>query len=42
MRIFGNVRAFECLTCNYMVLLERPKPVPSEPEIVLRRFDVAE
>ena len=42
MRIFGDVRAFECSTCNYMILLQHPfQPVPSEPGIV-SRLDAAE
>jgi hypothetical protein len=41
-RIFGEVRAFECSTCNYMVLLQHPfQLVPSEPGIV-SRLDAAE
>jgi hypothetical protein len=43
MRIFGDVRAFECPTCNYMLLSVYPylQPAPSEPAIVLR-LDAAE
>jgi hypothetical protein len=43
MRIFGDVRAFECPTCSYMLLSSYCylQPAPSESAIVLR-LDAAE
>jgi hypothetical protein len=38
MRIFGDVRSFECLNCEYTFLAKYPfRPDPSHPEIVLRQ-----
>jgi hypothetical protein len=38
MRIFGDVRSFECSSCEYMLLTKLPfQPDPSNPEIVLRQ-----
>jgi hypothetical protein len=38
MRIFGDVRSFDCLNCEYMFLAKRPfQPDTSNPEIVLRQ-----
>lgn len=42
MRIFGDVRAFECSTCSHMVLSSYPfQSEPSNSGIVLR-LDAAE
>lgn len=38
MRIFGDVRSFDCLNCEYMFLAKHPfQPDTSNPEIVLRQ-----
>jgi rubredoxin len=38
LRIFGDVRSFECLNCEYMFLTKHPfQPDPSNPEIVLQQ-----
>jgi hypothetical protein len=33
MRIFGDVRAFECPTCDYMILKYAAEPMPSAQTI---------
>jgi hypothetical protein len=33
MRIFGDVRAFECSTCEYMILKYSVEPMPSAQTI---------
>jgi hypothetical protein len=38
MRIFGDVRSFECSNCEYMLLTKHPfQPTPRNPEIALRQ-----
>jgi len=38
LRIFGDVKSFECLNCEYIFLTKHPfQPDPSNPEIVLQQ-----
>jgi hypothetical protein len=38
LRIFGDVRSFECLNCEYMFLAKHPfQPNHPNPEIVLHQ-----
>jgi hypothetical protein len=41
MRIFGDVRAFECATCDYMILKYAAEPMPSA-QIIRPLLDAAE
>jgi hypothetical protein len=37
MRIFGDIRAFECLACDYIVILKYPfEPSPSDLTMELK------
>jgi hypothetical protein len=43
MRIFGDVRAFECLNCDYMLLVARPPFQPMlKPATVRSAAEAAE
>jgi hypothetical protein len=42
MRIFGDVRAFECPTCSYMLLSAYPYFQPAPCEAATLRLDAAE
>jgi hypothetical protein len=41
-RIFGDVRAFECSPCGYILLLYPFDPMPSAQSIGLQQLDAAE
>jgi hypothetical protein len=41
MRIFGDVRAFECAICDYMILKYAAEPMPSA-QIIRPLLDAAE
>jgi hypothetical protein len=42
MRIFGEVRAFECLNCDYMLLVARPFRPMLKPATVRSAAEAAE
>jgi len=42
MRIFGDIRAFQCQPCDFVVLLRSPFKLLSTVEAICPRLDAAE